>query len=190
MNDATEEWRVIAAAPAYAVSNLGRVKRVTPGGNVRTERLRKLRITPAGYVQLSLYTDGQPKTFLVHRLVCEAFHGPAPSYAHEVAHGDGCASNNRADNLRWATPSENQADKRMHGTVPDFRGERSARAKVTDAIVQEIRGTRRYNGVLPDLAAKHGLMLNTVCTIRTRNGGKWPHIPFPDHVQPPTSKAS
>ena len=49
----------------------------------------------------------QGKHHLMNRLVCGAFHGPAPSPAHEVDHIDGDPGNNRAENLRWVTRAEN-----------------------------------------------------------------------------------
>ena len=46
--------------------------------------------------------------FKVHRLIAHAFLGPPPSQAAcEVNHIDGNYSNNRIDNLEWATRSEN-----------------------------------------------------------------------------------
>ena len=46
--------------------------------------------------------------FKVHRLVAHAFLGPPPSKAAwEVNHIDGNCSNNRKDNLEWATRSDN-----------------------------------------------------------------------------------
>ena len=46
--------------------------------------------------------------FRVHRLVAHAFLGPPPSEAAwQVNHIDGNCSNNRIDNLEWATRSEN-----------------------------------------------------------------------------------
>jgi len=43
----------------------------------------------------------------IHRLVCEAFHGPAPEGMPVVIHKDENALNNRADNLKWGTQKEN-----------------------------------------------------------------------------------
>lgn len=43
----------------------------------------------------------------VHRLVCEAFHGPPPFPRAVVIHLDENALNNRPENLRWGTQKEN-----------------------------------------------------------------------------------
>jgi hypothetical protein len=47
------------------------------------------------------------KTYKVHRLVCEAFHGPAPDNARYCLHIDENAANNSPDNLKWGTQKEN-----------------------------------------------------------------------------------
>lgn len=52
-------------------------------------------------------------TYLVHVLVCTLFHGERPSSDYSVDHIDRDTSNNRADNLRWATRSE-QSKNRVH----------------------------------------------------------------------------
>ena len=64
----------------------------------------------------------------VHQLVLEAFVGPRPA-RHQAAHGDGNPLNNTLANLRWATPKENEADKRLHGTLPV--GTKSAQGRKT-----------------------------------------------------------
>ncbi len=57
------------------------------------------------------------KKLSVHRIICDAVNGPAPSEKHEVAHNCGnghlgcCAPNH----LRWATRIENRADIKIHG---------------------------------------------------------------------------
>lgn len=45
----------------------------------------------------------------VHRLVCGAYHGPAPTPLHQADHIDRDRSNNRPTNLRWLSPTENLA---------------------------------------------------------------------------------
>lgn len=43
----------------------------------------------------------------IHRLICEAFHGPAPFPKAVVIHLDEDALNNRPENLKWGTQKEN-----------------------------------------------------------------------------------
>lgn len=94
-----------------------------------------------GYAGVRLSRDGKQRHHKVHRLICEAFNG-TPTAEH-CAHADGDKLNNRPENLRWSTRSENIADSIRHGT---FRfataaqsGERHPRAKLTKARVREIR---------------------------------------------------
>ena len=47
------------------------------------------------------------KNYKVHRLVCEAFHGPAPDGMPVVLHLNEDALDNRPKNLRWGTQKEN-----------------------------------------------------------------------------------
>lgn len=103
-----EEWRPFA--DNYRVSNFGRV-RGRWGWLLRQQR------TPDGYMMITIkLTDGAKVNLLVHRLVCEAFHGLCPA-GMQVAHGDGNPANNVSANLRWATPLENAADKRLHAAA-------------------------------------------------------------------------
>ena len=47
------------------------------------------------------------KTYRVHRLIAEAFHGPCPPGKDEVDHTDRNRSNNKPENLRWVSHVEN-----------------------------------------------------------------------------------
>ncbi len=75
----------------------------------------------------------------VSRVVCTRVHGPAPTPKHEAAHSCGNGHNGCCNprHLRWATKVENEADKRMHGTVA--LGARNGKAKLTDRDVLTIR---------------------------------------------------
>jgi hypothetical protein len=55
-----------------------------------------------------------PVGFLVHRVACEIFNGPPPTIEHEAAHDPACPHRHciRPEHLRWATRTENEADKR------------------------------------------------------------------------------
>ena len=58
-----------------------------------------------------------PKRLRLHRMVAETFIPNPEGYGKpDVAHWDGDKANNAASNLRWATKSENNLDKRRHRT--------------------------------------------------------------------------
>ena len=110
-----EIWKTVAENNKYQVSNLGRVRsldQVTNDGRNILGRILKPNRLRSGYFQISL---GRGKKRYVHRIVCIAFHG-APKDNLEVAHLDGNSANNRAENLTWATHSENEQHKIAHGT--------------------------------------------------------------------------
>ena len=166
----TEEWRIISDFPDYAVSNLGQVKRITPKSNgARNMRVLKCILTMHGYHQVNLWRDGVSRCCFVHRIVCEAFHGPRPDGKLHVAHGDGSPLNNRADNLRWASSLENEADKRIHGTVAC--GERGGNSRLTEMQVRAIRADSRPQR---KIAADYGVTQANVSYLKL--GKSWRHV--------------
>jgi hypothetical protein len=70
------------------------------------------------YVCLAVLRDGKPvkpgKTFSVHRLICQAWHGPAPSPNAQVRHLNGHKLDNRPQNLTWGSFNDNWKDKIRH----------------------------------------------------------------------------
>lgn len=60
-------------------------------------------ILPSGYRQVTVARN----PYLVHRLICEAFLGPCPENKEVVDHINRLRDDNRPENLRWATLSEN-----------------------------------------------------------------------------------
>lgn len=67
-----------------------------------------------GYLNVVLSKGGNRRCFHVHVLVARAFHGPPPGVLQWVLHRDGDARNNRADNLYYHTPTQNQLDRYRH----------------------------------------------------------------------------
>ena len=92
---------VVGYEDYYAVTDDGRV------WSKRFERFLAPSKRSDGYLTVTLTNDEGSRKVMVHRLVCEAFHGNAPSNNHIVDHIDADRGNPRASNLRWLTLSEN-----------------------------------------------------------------------------------
>lgn len=117
-----ERWvPVLGREGCYEVSDHGRVRSVKrtlvkSDGRKYTvgERVRKLHSDQSGRLHVGLSRNGKMKTYRVHRIVLEAFVGTCPE-GKEALHWDDDSSNNRLENLRWGTKSENSFDKIRNG---------------------------------------------------------------------------
>lgn len=143
-----EQWLPAVGFIEYQVSSLGRVKRIVDSVSPSGRRWRKAGqiLKPwsnAGYPELTLLNSGIHRRVKVHQLVCRTFHGDPPTPLHEVAHWDGNPGNPAAENLRWATKSENFKDMNRHGTAVfprvQYKGENHHSSKLTVDQVAEIR---------------------------------------------------
>lgn len=158
-----ESWKQIKSFPAYEVSDQGRVRR-TGRGIMKTHSNEK------GYLRVVLSEAGRQKSFMVHRLVLEAFVGPQP-VGLECDHINEIKSDARLVNLRWLSRSENF--RRSQHRIP--RGEEHGRAKLTKESVLEIR--RRYHRTHPtksnarELAIEFGVTHWTIAAITS--GRTW-----------------
>lgn len=106
-----EIWKpVVGREDCYLVSSLGRV------WSLMADVEMSLWVNQDGYDQVGLRGRGNRKQRLVHRLVCEAFHGPAPEGKPLSLHGVGGIRDNTPGNLRWGSNSDNMRDRILHGT--------------------------------------------------------------------------
>ena len=95
-----EIWKDIEGFDNYQISNLCRVK------NVKFNRFVKPLLGKHGYVCVNLYKDGKLKHLLLHRLLALAFI-PNPENKPCIDHINTDRTDNRIENLRWATQKEN-----------------------------------------------------------------------------------
>jgi len=89
----------------YGITTLGDVislDRYYSKGNRRLSPIQR----PDGYLQVGLTKDKKYKSYLIHRLVAEAFI-PNPDNLPEVNHKDEDKTNNHVDNLEWCDSSYN-----------------------------------------------------------------------------------
>ena len=137
-----EQWKPIPLASGYEASSCGRVRsqdRRLPDGRMCKGKVLRSWIAGAGYEYVNL---GKCIKGGVHRFVAMAFHGMPTDDKIEAAHLDGTKTNNAATNLMWATRSENEQQKRAHGTY--------ARPRVFGAPGQKKRGPLRSRHLLAD----------------------------------------
>lgn len=167
-----EEWRIIAEFPHYTVSNLGRVKRLTPDRRGRHEgRLKAQTPTVGGYLRVGLVHPGERKVHqrLVHRLVAAAFLGELPVPDAHVCHQDGDPTNNALSNLRYDTPKGNHRDRIRHGT--HGAGARNPRALLTEEQARQILKLKNSGRSSPDVAREFSV--NPCAVQRIWNGRAW-----------------
>lgn len=110
------------------------------------------------------------KSVTVSRYVCELAHGLPPTPDHQAAHscGKGHEACINPVHLRWATRSENEDDKLVHGTR--LLGEKHVLAKLTWDKVELIRSQRgkKRNA---DLAREFDVAPSTISMIQS--GKTW-----------------
>lgn len=108
-------WKpVVGYEGIYEISSCGFVRTVEGktthsarhGERVWKQRTLKQKTDKNGYKRVALWKDKQPKTFLVHRLVGEAFLEKDESRL-LINHKDCDPSNNTVENLEWCNHKEN-----------------------------------------------------------------------------------
>lgn len=163
------EWRTVPSLPWLQASSDGKIRRIIRGQNGHALRELRGSISTAGY-RVTCTRSGNTLKHNIgfHVLVCEAFHGPRPSSEHEVAHWDGNPTNNRADNLRWATARENAADRARHGTQS---GSNHPAAKLLAGDVVAIRHLKAFGFRGSDIALMFDMNRNQINRIAA--GTQW-----------------
>ena len=113
MQEDKEEWRDIPGYEGYyQVSNLGRFASFINMGNHLPDgirRIKPLHRKKNGYYVAILCKSRKYRHIYIHRLVADVFCEKSENRK-EIDHIDGDKSNNKASNLRFVTPKENQAN--------------------------------------------------------------------------------
>lgn len=123
-----EVWKDSPRNENIMVSNMGRVW-IKPYKGYKTKPTYGYADTSAtkradcGFRRHMLY---KRKTYRIHILVCEAFHGPKPFPGAIVIHLDEEPSNNAESNLRWGTRKENQNFPKVLESFKNRLGDRSS----------------------------------------------------------------
>ena len=112
MSENIEIWKpVVGYEGLYEVSNLGNVRSLNYN-HTNKPKLLKQDLCKNNNLRVTLYNRTK-KRFLVHRIVAEAFM-PNPYNKPEIDHINTIRTDNRVENLRWVTHTENMNNPITH----------------------------------------------------------------------------
>ena len=146
MTQAPESWVSLSSLgySSYEISSRGRIRSYKHCDGSGMPFI----MSPApsgGYLTTTLTDDGGArKTVFIHRIACTVFNGPKPSPDMCATHINDVKANNSAENLRWASRSQNWHDSVANGTRQLGKTPRAwgRNAKLTVSTVRALR--RKY----------------------------------------------
>jgi hypothetical protein len=120
-----------------------------------------------GYRVIQVY--GRKKKIAVHQLVATAWNGEPPTPDHKIVeHRDGSRQNNHAENVRWATHSDN-----LNSALRLGEREKHYPVKLSEYVVYHIR-TKRDRDEIAELAEELGTGEQTIRDVFDNN--TWKHV--------------
>ena len=154
-----------STAGLYAADATGAIWRVK-GYGVRTTRRLKGSLNQDGYRKVKITFGEGFKSKSVHRLVAEAFHGECPE-GHEVCHVNHLRDDNRPENLRYGTHTENLRESRRDGRWPKAH---KKKRKLKEHQYLEIIARYAGGAYQEDIAEEYGVTQGLISfIIRTRH---------------------
>lgn len=132
-----EEWRDIEEFEGiYQISNKGRCF------SQKSNKMLKPHKYPNGYLFYSFKIKGKQFTRLISRLVAKAWI-PNQENKQQVDHINGDKTDNRVENLRWVTQSENMlnpiTNEKLRNGLKNSEKSKMALRKATDAAANKNR---------------------------------------------------
>lgn len=183
-----EIWKPIADSNnRYAISNLGRIKRVVAVSGAPQNKILRLGVSNAGYGFISLRPKPQEKhTKYIHQLVAKAFLGESPQGL-IVNHKDGNKLNNRLENLEYTTRANNNlhavslnlfptGDRNGMRIHPESvqRGSQNWNAKLNEDKVAEIKQLLKTSITISELSRRYNVSRKIIQLIRSNQ--IWKHV--------------
>lgn len=148
-----EEWKIINDFPMYSVSNFGKIK------DNETDLILEGWFS-SGYRYVTLHPGSF--SYKVSFIVMHFFVGPRPNGL-EIHHKDGIKSNDRIDNLKYVTRSENQKHAWSSGLINREKHKKSVNYALRIGLLNR-KGSRNGNSKLTELEVRR---------LKNINAKKW-----------------
>jgi hypothetical protein len=169
-----EEWKEINGSDRlYFVSNYGRIKSMTRDKvNGRIMKAAQVK----GFQTINIKLFGKQKTYLVHKIVAEAFIKKEKSEDTYVIHLDFNVQNNHISNLEWVTRREsyervmshlNEINKNNPGKVLPYSKLKPEDVSVIKSMINK--------GIKQKIIAKM-FCISEMQITRIKRGDNWPEI--------------
>lgn len=178
-----EIWKEIKGYEGiYSISSFGNVKRherSVPSKNasrmVLKEKLLKIHTNHRGYSYVVFGVNNKSQNYSIHRLIAEYFI-PNPENKEQVNHINGIKSDNRIENLEWATRKENMVHARENNLFPSDhnRGIKHGKAILNPKKVREIRELKDNGKSYKQLADLYSVSMGCIQLIMNRTN--WKHV--------------
>ena len=127
-DESKEIWKDVPGYEGlYQASNYGRIASIRYGFKIRS-----IVRTTSGYLQCPFRVNNKIKVFLVHVIVANTFLSKCEGCT-QVDHINNIKTDNRVDNLKWVTRSENIKNNYSRGiTTLEKQGAKGKRVEILD----------------------------------------------------------
>lgn len=185
-----EEWKdVVGYEGSYMVSNLGRIAAIRDfyeykrNGKIFVKRMKphicSTSISPSTNYRRMTFVEGCIKrTYLVHRIVAEAFI-PNPCGYSCIDHIDDDPTNNIAENLQWCSYKMNNSKPHHHISASNSRKGRPAINRRAIAQIKSGQLFRVFDSMQEaELLGYHHSAISRVCSgkLPLYKGFKWMYL--------------